>query len=162
METRKPWWQHLEDSLLSALLLALLALGLAKIGMRWAGAGGANWIDPMARMLLLWLALFGALSTVRGDRHLNIRLLPDALPQTAAKVLKAMLRAASMSFSAFLAWVSWRFVRDEWEYGGDWIAGLPLAAPLAVMPAVFALMALRYAALVAQSWTEPAPGDVPP
>ena len=156
METAKPWWQRCEDGLLSALLLALLGLGMAKIGMRWAGAGGASWIDPMARMLLLWLALFGALSTVRGDRHLNIRLLPDALPETGARLLRALLRMASMSFCAFLAWVSWRFVRDEWEFGGEWIAGLPIALPLVVMPLVFALMAVRYAGLVAQSWTDPA------
>nr|MBV6629403.1 TRAP transporter small permease [Oceanococcus sp. HetDA_MAG_MS8] len=161
MKPAKPWWQHLEDGVLGALLLALLSLGLAKIGMRWAGAGGANWIDPLARMILLWLALFGALSTVGGDRHLNIRLLPDALPAAAARALKALLRATSMGFCAFLAWVSWRFVRDEWEYGGDWIGGLPLAAPLAVMPVVFALMAARYAALLTQSWADEESRETP-
>ena len=69
-----------EDFFLAGLLIVLLLLSLAQIALRLFFDTGLEWAEPVSRMGVLWLALFGALGAARSHRHIAIDALPRLLP----------------------------------------------------------------------------------
>ena len=51
---------RLEDWLLVSMLAAMVVLAVTQIVYRNVAGGGVAWIDPLLRMLVLWVALSGA------------------------------------------------------------------------------------------------------
>ncbi|MCB1607308.1 MAG: TRAP transporter small permease subunit, partial [Xanthomonadales bacterium] len=72
------WVARIEDGLLTALGLGLLAAAAAQLGFRLFGSGPL-WLDPLMRMATLWLALVGALVATRERRQLHIDVLARRL-----------------------------------------------------------------------------------
>ena len=69
------WVQRLEDSILVGLLATIVALALSQIVLRNVAATGVTWADPMARVLVLWLGLAGALAATRDDKQITVDVL---------------------------------------------------------------------------------------
>ena len=57
---------RIEDALLAALGLGLLAAAAAQLGFRLFGSGPV-WLDPLMRLATLWLALIGSI-VIAADR----------------------------------------------------------------------------------------------
>ena len=64
-----------EDALLVLLLSAMIALASTQILLRNLFDSGFVWIDPLLRVLVLWLGLIGATVATRNNRHIRIDLL---------------------------------------------------------------------------------------
>ena len=74
----RSWKQRLhrfEDALLVILLSAMIALAGTQILLRNLLDTGFVWIDPMLRVLVLWLGLIGATVATRNDKHIQIDVL---------------------------------------------------------------------------------------
>ena len=134
-----------EDAALALLLGAMVVLAPLQIFLRLFFDAGLPWADPMIRVLVLWVGLFGAISASRGDRHITIDVLPRLLPDRARAGLAVLIHIFTVWVCALLAWHSGRFVESEREFGGDAFLGIPAWALESVMPFAFAVIALRYA-----------------
>ncbi|MDG2049477.1 MAG: TRAP transporter small permease [Myxococcota bacterium] len=134
-----------EDAALTLLLGTMVVLAPLQIFLRLFFDAGLPWADPMIRVLVLWVGLFGAISASRGDRHITIDVLPRLLPPRARAALAVLIHIFTVWVCALLAWHSGRFVQSEQEFGGDAFLGIPAWALESVMPFAFAVIALRYA-----------------
>jgi C4-dicarboxylate transporter DctQ subunit len=151
---------RLEDGLLALLLLALLALAVSQIGLRWFADTG--WIEgeTAQRTAVLWLALLGALGAARERRHLALDLLPRLLPPLGRRILWALAQLIATALCAAMAWYGWSLVELERELPGPLFAGLPSWAGMLIIPFGFAVLALRFAIAAALGPPpEQAPGE---
>lgn len=154
---------RLEDGLLALMLLALLALAVGQIGLRWFADTG--WIDgeTAQRTAVLWLALLGALGAARERRHLALDLFPRLLPELARRIVWAAAQLIAAGLCAAMAWYGWSLVELERELPAPLFAGLPSWAGMLIIPFGFTVLALRF---VIASALGPLPeqtaGEVPP
>jgi TRAP-type C4-dicarboxylate transport system permease small subunit len=133
-----------EDALLGGLMLLLVGIAVAQIARRLLFQDGWVGAETLARSLVLWVALLGALAATRDDRHVRIDLL-QALPYPPLHAVARRLGSALAAlFCAGMAWFGWQLVGLERDGGGDLLPGLPLWWSVLVIPAGFTLMALRF------------------
>jgi TRAP-type C4-dicarboxylate transport system permease small subunit len=139
------WVWRVEDGLMLLLLLAMIVLACLQILMRNAFDAGWLWADPVLRILLLWLALLGAMVASRHDKHMSIHIFSNWLsprPLHAIKIFTSLFAAVICGIAAFYA--GW-FVLDEYQYSTADIAGIRSWWFELIMPLAFSVMALRFA-----------------
>lgn len=136
--------RHVENGLLVGVFLAMLVLAGAQIVMRNVFGTGFSWIDPLLRILVLWIAMLGAVVATRENRHINIDVLSRIAPPAMLPWLKRVVALATAGICALLAWHTFRFVRDEYLYSDVQVAGLPVWIWQGILPLGFALMTWRF------------------
>ena len=141
---------RIEDALLAALGLGLLAAAAAQLGFRLFGSGPV-WLDPLMRLATLWLALIGALVATREGRQLHIDVLASRLSGWFGHTARIVVALFTASICALLAQASWTLMQLEREGGSEIFAGVPAWLALAVLPVVFALMTLHALAHVVRA-----------
>lgn len=134
----------IEDALLITSFVAMLVFAGLQITMRNLFDSGFDWIDPLLRILVLWVGMLGAVAATREDRHISIDVLSRFVPQTALPWLKRVTAIATAIICAMLAWHTFRFVRDEYAYSDVEVAGLPVWVWQSILPIGFALMTCRF------------------
>ena len=77
-----------EDAILVLILTAMIFLASAQIFLRNFLDMGFIWGDEMLRMLVLWLAVAGAVSASRTDKHISIDVLNRFLPPRVSLAVK--------------------------------------------------------------------------
>lgn len=137
----------LEDGLLVAVFVAMLLLAAAQIVMRNFFDAGFAWIDPLLRVLVLWVGMLGAVVATREDRHINIDVLSRFASPAILPWIKRGVSIATAIVCGLLAWHTFRFVRDEYAYSDFEVAGLPVWFWQAILPVGFALMTWRFLVL---------------
>lgn len=137
--------RYLEDTLLVLLLGALIVLAALQIVQRNLLAGGFVWSDELLRILVLWLALFGAVAASRDDNHINIDLLSRWLPTRPRLGARVVTDLFTVAVCGLLAWHGGRFVAGEREFSSTVLGGLPAWLFELIIPFGFGLIAWRYA-----------------
>lgn len=135
-----------ETFCLVVVLGAMILLAAAQILMRnfnlWGG--GFGWADEALRIMVLWVAMLGAVAASREERHICI----DVLSHFSAARTRQWLSAVTDAFTAAvcfaLAWLSWQFVADTYDSGERLLGNLPAWALQAILPLAFALLGYRY------------------
>ncbi|MEJ2453315.1 MAG: TRAP transporter small permease [Candidatus Thiodiazotropha sp.] len=135
---------RLEEGLLVLMLSAMILLATWQILVRNLFDYGFFWADPALRMMVLWLALLGAIAATRDDRHIRIDLVSRFLSARG----KAWVQIINDLFSAvvcgLIAWHAGRLVYFEWQDGSELFGGLPAWLGESIIPLGFGLMALRF------------------
>jgi TRAP-type C4-dicarboxylate transport system permease small subunit len=134
-----------EDLLLAGLLGVLLLLAVVQIGLRVFLDSGLEWAEPVSRMGVLWLALFGALGAARAHRHVAIDALPRLLPPWARRAAWVLTQLATAVVCALLAWYGWGMFAMEREVPSVFVPGVASWWPMLAFPFGFGLLALRFA-----------------
>jgi TRAP-type C4-dicarboxylate transport system permease small subunit len=146
------WLHRLEDGVLALLLSSLVVLAPLQILLRNVFDSGVGWIDPLLRVLVLWVGLLGALAACRGNRHINMDVVARLLPERLGAAVQTLTSLFAAGVSGCLAWHGARFVRSEIEFSSVAFAGIPAWALESVIPVAFGLMAVRFGLLaVAQA-----------
>ena len=135
---------RVEDSLLAGLLGAMILLAGLQILLRNFFDAGLLWIDPLLRILVLWLGLLGAAVATRRDRHIRIDLLAQRLGARADRWLSACVDQVSGWTCLAVAWFSLRWVRLDYADGLTAFGAVPAWLVEAIVPAAFALIGLRF------------------
>lgn len=135
---------RLEDVFLALLLGAMVVLAPLQIFLRNFFDAGIGWVDPLLRVLLLWVGLMGAVAASRSDRHIGIDAASKILPETLAPVLGLVTSAFTAGVAGMVAWHSGRFVADEWKFESTAFSGIPAWMFESVIPVAFGLIAIRY------------------
>lgn len=138
------WIHRLEDGLLVVLLLGMILLAFTQIVLRNGFDGGILWADALLRVLVLWIALLGAMVASREQRHINIDLISRFLPPAGKRVAGVIAAGFTAGICATLAWYCFDFVRMEHESPSPAFADVPTWVCESIMPIAFALIALRY------------------
>lgn len=139
-----------EDLLLVLILSGMMLLAVMQIVLRNFFDTGFFWTDELLRLLVLWLAVAGAVAASRKDRHIRIAVLDRFLPESANRFALILLDLFTAAVCGLIAWHSFLFVRDTRAFGDLLLGDVPAWIPQAVLPAGFALIAWRYLVFAAR------------
>ena len=149
---------RIEDTLLVTILLAMVTLAFSQIVMRNFLGTGSIWLDPLLRVLVLWVGLLGALVATRQNKQISVDVLTRFLPERLKMISDIITRTFAAIISAIIAWHSFLFLIDEWNSGVMAFASVPAWLPESIIPIGFAVIALRYAfqvlVLISESFGE--------
>ncbi len=135
---------RLEEGLLVVMLSAMILLASWQILTRNLFDSGLFWADPALRMMVLWLALLGAIAATRDGRHIRIDLVSRYLSPRGKAWVDAVNNGFSGLVCGLIAWHAGRLVYFEWQDGTQLFGGLPAWAGESIIPIGFGLMALRF------------------
>ena len=107
-------------------------------------AEGVVWIDPLLRMLVLWVGLAGAVVATRTDHHIRIDVFTKYLPRIILPYIQRVVYLFTLSICLLIAWHAARFVYSEFEYGTIAFASVPAWVTELIIPVSFTLVAVRY------------------
>lgn len=135
---------RLEDGVLALLLLTMIALAALQITLRNFFDTALIWIDPLLSILVLWLALLGALAASRNKEHLVIDVVSQWLPILVRRLFEVLACVATAIVSGVIAWYAVELVRGEMQFPATAFASVPVWVTQLVIPFAFAGIALRY------------------
>jgi TRAP-type C4-dicarboxylate transport system permease small subunit len=138
------WGRLLESTLLTILLSSLILLASSQILLRNVFSTGLAWGDGLVRLMVLWLALIGAIAASRESKQIKIDLLSRSLSEPLQKVAAVVTDLFTAVVTGMLAWHSWRFVQDSRLYGDMLMDDWPAWIFQLILPLGFALICYRY------------------
>lgn len=134
-----------EEGLILLLLGMMILLATTQIALRNIWESGIAWGDPLLRVLVLWVGMFGAMLASRNNQHIRIDVLSHYLPPKWKRYSDVVTLLFSSTICLLLTWHSYRFVYFEWQDGAELLSGVPVWLAESVMPLGFGVMALRFA-----------------
>ena len=149
------WVRRVEDGLLALLLGSLIFIAGGQILLRNVFSIGLSWSDELLRILVLWLALTGAVAASRGDRHIAIDVLSRFLPGQWLRIMTTLTSLFTAAICGILAVQSWVFVSQSREFEDVLLGGLPAWPFQVILPVAFALITVRYLIYAAYQFRPP-------
>ena len=133
-----------EDGLLALLLTTMIVLAGTQILMRNLFDSGFVWIDPLLRVLVLWLGLIGATVATRHNKHIRIDLLSRYFSRNTHRLIQVMVGQVSAWTCLAIAWYGMDWIRLDYEDSVTSFAGIPAWSVEIIVPLAFALIGIRY------------------
>ncbi len=143
---------QVEDLLLALLLTAMIALACTQILLRNFFEFSLLWVDPLLRVMVLWLGLLGAVVASRNNRHISVDLLVRLVRGVQRRALVTVNALFTSAVCALVAVHGARLVQFEYLDQTRAFAGVPVWALEIIIPVSFAAIALRYALYAAAQW----------
>jgi len=163
------WWPRLLQALIwieNAALIALLGLMVLLAGSQIVLRNLLNLnvagLDQLLRLLVLWVALLGAVAASREDKHISVDLFSRLLSARARAGARVILDMFTVTVCGLLAWHAARFVASERAAAVMLTAQIPMWIAQLILPASFALIALRYLLLLGKHARMAVTGRVTP
>jgi len=122
----------------------MIALAATQIILRNIWESGMVWGDPMTKILVLWVAMLGAMSATRDGNHINIDLLSRFLPAKARTVNRVITDLFAAAVCAVLAYHAARMVMIDHEAASMAFAIVPTWVCELIIPIGFGVMGLRF------------------
>lgn len=144
-ESEAPAGTRIERALLVFLLLAMVLLPAASTVARRLLDRELPGASILAQHMTLWVGFVGALLATATNQHLALSTLDLVPAGPARRAARFLGQAVAAVICALLAWASYRLVVSEWGSHGIVAFGIRVAWSQLVMPAGFAVMALRFA-----------------
>jgi TRAP-type C4-dicarboxylate transport system permease small subunit len=138
----------LETGLLVLILGSMILLAFAQIVLRNFADIGFLWGDELLRMLVLWVALAGAVAASRSDKHINIAVLDRFLPPRLKSLVQLLAHLFTAAICAVVAWFSFQFVLTSKEYEDLILGDVPAWILQSILPIGFGLISWRYSLFV--------------
>lgn len=134
----------LEDALLYLLVALLLGLSVYQIVLRNAFDSGLYWADPLLRVIVLWLALVGAMIASREGAHIKMDVLSHYMGDRARRIATIVTALFSAGICFIAAYYGFLFVAEEREYGMFAFASVPAWVCEAIIPLGLSIIGLRF------------------
>ncbi len=135
---------RVEDAALVILLSAMIALAATQILMRNFFESGFVWIDPLLRVLVMWLSLLGATVATRDNKHIRIDLLNKLFTPNTHCLIQAVVGQISAWTCLVIGWYGMGWISLDFEDGMTAFAGIPAWMLEIIVPLSFTLIGLRY------------------
>ena len=133
-----------EDAVLVLILTTMILLAASQIVLRNFFDIGFIWGDAMLRMLVLWLAVAGAVAASRKDRHISIAVLDRFLPPGGRHAAKVLTHLFTAGVCGLIAWHSLAFVQTSREFEDVLLGNVPAWILQSILPVGFGLVSWRY------------------
>lgn len=134
-----------ENALLVGLLALMVMLASSKIVLRHVIDFSSLGIDPLLRIMVLWIALLGAVAASREGKHMGVDVIARWLPARAQSGVRSMTDLFTLGVCLLLTWEAGRFVLSERDKNDIAFAQIPVWVTELILPVAFMLIALRYA-----------------
>jgi len=135
---------RVEDLALVSALISMLVLAVVQILLRNFLDSGFLWAESFLRILVLWVAILGAMVATRQGNHISIDVVSRYLPYRMALVTTFATSLVAAIICAAMAWYSLEFVKFEYEDGAIAFSSVPSWLCEAILPLGFAVMSLRF------------------
>lgn len=122
----------------------MIVLAVGQIVLRQVFSTGIMWADELVRIIVLWLAMFGAVAAARDNRHIRIDALSHLLPVAAIRYLRIVVDLFAAVVCFILAWQAWRFLQLEIEFEDTVLIDTPAWMLHVVVPVAFLLVGYRF------------------
>lgn len=146
-----------EDVLLVFILSSMILLAVFQIVSRNLFSEGIVWIDPLLRILVLWVGLAGAVVATRTNNHIRIDIFSKYMPKNILPYVERLVYLFTLSICLLVAWHASRFVYSEYSYGTIAFADVPTWVTAMIIPVSFFLIAIRYSLLLFNSTAQQTP-----
>ena len=133
-----------EDALLVLLLSTMIVLASTQILLRNLLDSGFVWIDPLLRVLVLWLGLIGATVATRNNRHIRIDLLTKFFRRNTHRLIQSVIGQISAWTCLVVAGYGFKWIHMDYVDGMTSFVSVPAWTLEIIIPATFALIGLRY------------------
>lgn len=133
-----------ENALLIGMLALMVGLAAAQIFFRNFFDISIFGADQMLRLLVLWVALLGAIAASREGKHIHVDAIARWLPDRVKSGVVAITDLFTLGVCLVLAWQSLRFMQSARESGEMAFGSLPVWVAELILPLGFTLIALRY------------------
>jgi len=133
-----------EDALLAILLTTMILLASTQILLRNFLDSGYVWIDPILRVMVLWLGLIGATVATRANKHIRIDLLSRYFDRNTHRLIQSVVGQVSAWTCLVVAWYGFKWIHLDYLDGLTSFAGIPAWMLEVIIPATFTLIGLRY------------------
>jgi TRAP-type C4-dicarboxylate transport system permease small subunit len=153
MQTWAKRLHRAEDALLVLLLAAMIVLASTQILLRNFLDSGFVWIDPLLRVLVLWLGLIGATVATRNNRHIRIDLLSKLFSRNTHRLIQSIIGQVSAWTCLVVAWYGFKWIQMDYVDEVISFAGVPAWLLEVIIPVTFALIGLRYL-IMSVSWAQ--------
>ncbi|MDA0977857.1 MAG: TRAP transporter small permease [Proteobacteria bacterium] len=134
----------LEDSMLVLALVSMLVMAMLQIVLRNFFDSGFLWAETFLRILVLWVAMLGAMVATREKNHISIDLLSRNLHSKWLLPIELLTSSASMSLCFTAAWFSVEYIQYEYQDGTIAFASVPVWLCQSIIPVGFVVMGLRF------------------
>ncbi len=135
-----------EDGLLVLLLGSMIALASTQIALRNLFDYGLVWVDPLLRVMVLWLGLIGASVATRENRHIQIDLLTRFLTEKSLLLSNIIINQFSAWVCLIIAWYGAAWIQFDFVDQIPSFIGIPAWMLEIVIPIAFTIIGIRYLA----------------
>lgn len=125
-------------------LVALLALMLVQVALRYTAIGVPAFTEEIARYAMVWMALFASAVAVREGSHIRVDFVPIALTAVArpvGRVVEFLLDAVTLGICLVILWQGLDIVSFAAMQRSDGLR-IPMSWPYSAMPVAFGFAAL--------------------
>ena len=136
---------RIEDAALVLALMSMLGLAVTQIILRNGFDNGFLWAESFLRILVLWVAILGAMVATRENNHINIDAVSRYMPLKSQSVLFVITRIFAALVCGTVAWYAIELVQIEYEDQTRAFAEVPTWVCQLILPFGFAVMSLRFA-----------------
>ena len=133
-----------EDGVLILALVSMLSMALTQIFLRNFFDSGFLWAESFLRILVLWVAMLGAMVATREMNHINIDLITRAVPHRFKILVTIITSLAAASICGIAARYCVEYIQYEYEDQTIAFASVPVWVCQSIMPIGFAVMGLRF------------------
>lgn len=133
-----------EDTLLVSALISMLVMALVQILLRNFFDAGLLWAESFLRILVLWIAMLGAMVATRESNHIAIDLVSKSLPKPLLKISLLTTSIFSAVVCGMVAFYSIEFIQYEYEDQTIAFASVPTWICQSIIPIGFAVMGIRF------------------
>ena len=137
--------QFLENAALVTLLSSMIVLAVGQIVLREVFNTGIIWADELVRLIVLWLAMMGAVAACRDDRHIRIDAITHLFPDRVIDVIRVVVDLFAAAVCAVIALQAYRYLQVEIEYEDTVLIDTPAWIAHVIVPASFAILSYRFA-----------------
>lgn len=143
--TRLLRWIHwCEDSLLVFMLFTMILIAFAQIVLRNFFDAGLIWGDALVRILVIWVALAGAMVAGRKNAHISIDLLSPWLHGGFLRLTRGLSALFTAVVCGIMFYYSLEFVKSERLDGSIAFASIPTWVCESIIPVAFGVLTLRF------------------
>jgi TRAP-type C4-dicarboxylate transport system permease small subunit len=120
------------DAVLVFMMIVMAGSVVLQVTSRYVFNNPTSWSEELARYLFVWITFLGAAVVIRKRRHVDVTVLTDRLPPSAAKVVYLVSDVAVLFMLGALTWAG---------------AGLAIMAHRQLSAAMDLPMSLAYSAM---------------
>lgn len=135
---------RLEDWLLLCVVLLLVGLSVLQILLRNLDDSGLAWAESASRIIVLWIAMLGAMRASRGGKHIAIDITQHYLRGAAQQLVTRITLLASALICLSVCYYSIEFIEFERQDGNMAFLNVPVWICESIIPFAMAAMGLRF------------------
>jgi len=130
--------------LLVSALISMLVIAVIQICLRNFFDDGLFWAESFLRILVLWIAMLGAMVATRESNHISINILSRYLEEGPVRVIGLLTDLFSACICFVVAYYSFEFVQYEYVDKTIAFAKVPTWICQSIIPIGFLVMSLRF------------------